>query len=416
MATVSSVLAWRTDSLAEAAWHFATARDRVEESGYGVQGVCEELPEVWEGDAGQVARAALSEKLAAAADLAEALGLVARTLSAAGEALDAAQRVVLRARDLAEDEGLVLNKDGGVRQPAPSLLLAGTVEDPAVVARRNRQVEAAVDAQRLARQGLAAAQEADDDAARAVRDAWQIAVWERGPDIGSDLVAAVLDRAVPAADAAPELVAAWWETLSPAAREALELREWARLGNLDGIPYEVRIRANRVAISAALEEELRRAPGLEKRVAELEEQLAEILASGDRARQQGGESVARDLERARADLAECESLGRWYQELLTGVTRIEYPDKTELVQTGHQVVLFDPAGGRFAEVIGDLSVATSVGVYVPGTGSAFGPDRGRYDRAADFVSGANPAQSLAMVTFLGGPMPQSAAGDAPYNH
>lgn len=402
--TVSTVLAWRPEVLDEAARLFTVAGDRVEETGFAVHGVRQEIPGVWEGESGQAAADALADPWELAADLAEAFGLVARTLSAVAEAVRGAQGSVCRGREIAEDHGLVLGDDGRVVAPPPTVLPSNAGEDARIAARRAHRTatSAAEDAQYLARQGLAAAQEADEDATRVLRESWRIARREHGGMVGQELVAQVLHRAFPAADVAPGEVAGWWASLSTAAQEALLAREWARLGNLDGIPYEVRIQANRLAIGAALEDESRRADALDARIAELEEQIAEL----------GSSEVSlviglRDaLEAERGKLVECEALRRWYQELLTGATTIEYPGGSKFVHSGHQVVLFDPAGGRFAEIVGDLSAATSVGVYVPGTGAAFGPDDGHYNRAASFVSGAEPAGSLAMVTFIGGPMPQ----------
>lgn len=416
MTTVSAVLAWRPNDLDESARQFGLAKEQVERVGEHVEAQRKRLTDFWGGESGRAASDALDDPLRDAVDLVEALDLVARTLSAASEALSAAQGLVRRGNDMAADSGLVMLEDGRVPRPTPVLLPKGVTESTTAANRRRRKTETAEDAETLAVEGLAAADEGDRDAASAVRRAWGVAVAQSGPHVGSNLVAAVLERRVPAPGTDPATVSAWWQSLSPSARAALEEKQWVRLGNLDGIPYDVRVRANRVAINAAIEDEARRASRLESSIAELERTLAELQASE---RPDGFTlfriaEVQRELANARSELADCEALGRWYHELLTETITIELSDSSKL-RTGHHVVLFDPAGGRFAEVIGDLSTASSVGIYVPGTGSAFGKDTGRYDRAASFVAGADPAGSLAMISFLGGPMPLTLS-NAPSNH
>jgi hypothetical protein len=81
-------------------------------------------------------------------------------------------------------------------------------------------------------------------------------------------------------------------------------------------------------------------------------------------------------------------------------------------------VVFDPDGGRFAEVVGSITSRTqNIAVMVGGTGTNLfnmsGPDS-QYGRAESFVRAAElePAGSLAVISYLGGPMPQAVAFDA----
>ncbi|WP_188037349.1 alpha/beta hydrolase [Actinotalea sp. JY-7885] len=51
-----------------------------------------------------------------------------------------------------------------------------------------------------------------------------------------------------------------------------------------------------------------------------------------------------------------------------------------------------------------------------GTGTNETKMPGQYDRAMTFVEAAEPRGSLAVITYLGGPMPQSITADAPHSH
>lgn len=152
--------------------------------------------------------------------------------------------------------------------------------------------------------------------------------------------------------AGPDRVAAVADALAamPAIDRAalVRLHPWF-VSNLDGAPFADRIRANTTAIRAALV----------------------------RARRDG----SADAQRASAR----------YEKLLAA---------------GHQVVLFDPEGSRFAEIVGDLDAASAgVGVLVGGTGTNLGNARRQRDRASSFVDRAGG--HLAMITFQGGEMPQT---------
>lgn len=418
MTSVTALLGWRPGELDEAARQLALAKEQAERIGDHVAEQQRGVPGFWSGESGRAAAAALEDPLRDVVDLSEAFDLVARTLSAASDALQAARDLVRRGYDMAADDGLTMLEDGRVPRPVPAWLPAGRTESASAAARRRRRTEAAEDAETLARAGLAAAAEADRDAAAAVSRAWGAAAAQSGPHVGRGLVAAVLERQVPESGTDPASVAAWWASLSPEAQAAIEQQQWARLGNLDGIPYDVRIRANRVAIGAAIEDEARRAARLGVTIGDLERQLDETAATGlrDRGTLVRIAQLHEALAGARGELADCVALGRWYRDLLSERVSVELSNGASCARTGHQVVLFDPAGTKFAEVIGDLGTASSVGVYVPGTGARFGEDTGRFDRATSFVEAAEPPGSLAMVTFLGGPMPMSVVADAPYNH
>lgn len=88
---------------------------------------------------------------------------------------------------------------------------------------------------------------------------------------------------------------------------------------------------------------------------------------------------------------------------------------TAILADDRQLLLFDDAAdGRIVELHGTIDTRTEhVGVLVPGTGSTLGGHEGVARRARSFVEAAD---GVAMVSWLGGDMPDSVVRDAPFNH
>lgn len=93
----------------------------------------------------------------------------------------------------------------------------------------------------------------------------------------------------------------------------------------------------------------------------------------------------------------------------TGEERDTRADFQRVIDGGHQLIYFDPLAndgqGSWAELRGDLSSASQVGVLVPG-GSAFisSDNFTRYSgRAESFVSASD--EELAMIVWAGSPFP-----------
>ncbi|MFJ1702004.1 alpha/beta hydrolase [Kitasatospora sp. NPDC088346] len=130
--------------------------------------------------------------------------------------------------------------------------------------------------------------------------------------------------------AAPDEVAAFFAGLDPAQQEALAVRHPLVVGNLDGVPFRLRYRANALALA--------------------------------------GE---RRTEQARAD-----------DPALSGPRRAAARTRAEryAALAGRQVLAFDPRGrGQVAEVYGDLATARRTAVVVPGSDV----DLMSFDRARD---------------------------------
>lgn len=413
--TVETLLGWQPEALEAHAAAIVRLRSQVESATVQAQSVHRGLPEVWTGAAASAATARLRGRVTTGDRLNDTLDLVRRVLLAACDALASAQASLVRAQQDALTARLTLTSAGTVLPPPPRLLPQNASDDLVAETRRARiaQIETAEHIEAAVRQALRAAEEADADAARALRTAWAAAGDGSTTDAADRaLEESILLRSVPAAGTDPAEVAAWWASLSPAAQDLLVDRAWAQLGNLDGIPYPVRIRANRLAISAELEREVRRQAALASEKTVIEAQIAALLASDTRTPQTIRllDSLRTRIDNIETERARSLTTSDWYQSLLGTDAN---PDGDVAVGAPRQIVMFDPAGGRFGEVVGDLSTATSVGVLVPGTGANVGPDDGTYERAVEFVKGGEG--TLAVITFIGGPMPQSLAMDATRN-
>ena len=180
-------------------------------------------------------------------------------------------------------------------------------------------------------------------------------------------------------------VQAAFAALSPADRAYLARVEPWLVGNLDGIPFEVRAAANRTAVHAA--------------VVDLEAQIADHDPHGWD--YEWLPAATARLETFRGLLADDAPVWRGGRET-TGP---------------HQVILFVPDldfrgldQTRYAEVVGDLAGADYVGVLVPGTGANMDGSDGQQARAFDFVEESRGR--VAMVTWMGGALPEEVVFDA----
>lgn len=86
-----------------------------------------------------------------------------------------------------------------------------------------------------------------------------------------------------------------------------------------------------------------------------------------------------------------------------------------ILDGNRQLLLFDETGdGRIIELHGTIGTGTDhVGVLVPGTGATLGGHTVNADRARSFVE---TEPDVAMISWLGGDMPDDIATDAPFNH
>ncbi len=219
---------------------------------------------------------------------------------------------------------------------------------------------------------------------------------------GSDYGSASADRTA--------VVAQALAGIPPDELELLAVLFPAVVGNLNGMPFEYRISANRVRIAA------------ERDRAEAERAEAAAVAGADEpppVGSEGGYDVAREAARVR--VLELNAQIEQYDLLLNEPT-IDYgsgegppwPD-----YRGRKILYFEPEGdGSWAELVGTINAETdSVGVFVPGVGTDTPDMWNQSNTATTFVDqAARDGQQLAMIVWAGGDLPDNfvVAGNAGY--
>jgi Alpha/beta hydrolase len=356
--TVTQAEAWRPEALRRLADGWDEAARRLNASVDSVMADIRRSRDFWTGAAADTARND-AENITAAGD-AVARSLVLASVAAhdgadqlTAAATEARTRIAEARADRFDvaDDGTVSTRDG-----APPLLVALAGGDAVVAndmlamraAELTRQVTGALD-----RLGVA-----DADAANDIDDAFNVSPVRR-------TVATVPAGAWPV-DAA-DVVAGWPAmsqdriaeqigAMAPAQRERL-VREFPRqVGNTDGMPWDMRIAANRVNIAQAIVDDF-----------------------GDPAAQQRT-AVYRSL------------LGE-----------IDDPTRTGL-RVDRQIIAFDPARASLVELNGNLSTAKSVAVLVPGLNTTIEGSAANTTTARRFVSATRG--DVAAITYLGGPFPR----------
>lgn len=289
----------------------------------------------WEGHAADAAREAMTR---AHHDLGEATGELLRTARCIADAsIDMASLIAaLRAMEqTAADDHFIVASDGSVTDAAASYSVA--VEDLWSTMRQRRRCREEL-ADGIA-QLIRTATDFDDALARRL-------IGRTSTDDRATAVAASVPH-----DATPAANAAFWSSLSPAARTRLLVEQPALIGNLDGVPGRVRDAANRRVLATerirlrAVEAELRK---------ELDDNMfGGIFSDADAGLEQTGKRLA--------------ALDAIEETLAQGARQLLVLDNSSYEET------------MAAIAVGDVDTATHVAVFVPGLGSTVQGDIGRYD-------------------------------------
>ncbi|PHV68441.1 alpha/beta hydrolase [Williamsia muralis] len=176
--------------------------------------------------------------------------------------------------------------------------------------------------------------------------------------------------------------AAFLNSLSPDAMQALIDADPETMGNTDGVPFPARIAANEINIRNALIDERQKAEPDEKRV----NQLASMLAP------------VKDPESGGA--------------LDKPATYDGQNASTNDGMMNKQFIAFSPTGnGRIIEMIGTLHPGNKgVGVYVPGTGSNLNDSNTNHNAAWNLAQLSDSPVFL----YMNGDLPQELISEAPF--
>ncbi|MCV7281029.1 alpha/beta hydrolase [Mycolicibacterium flavescens] len=341
--TVSQVEAWRPDVLARLGEDWERAARLIAANAEALDGGFA----FWHGAAADEARAHAKDIVANTDTLATALVLAAAAARDGAEQITLARAAVLAAVRTACDDGFEVADDGTVTpatSPSP-LLVALSGGDPPLAAElltaRARALTADVTA------ALEHLESADADAAADLAEAFTLPVGTAA--VGADVVAAWPTTG-------QDAIAAQLESMPADQREQLVARFPRQVGNTDGVPWHLRVQANRTNIAQA------------------------VLHEADPAR----------LDVYRALLAETDD-----------------PTGGQL-RRDRQILAFDPARASLVELHGDLAKASSVAVLVPGLGTTIAGSAANNRTAQRFVTATRGR--VAAITYLGGPFPR---GDNP---
>ena len=357
--TVTQAQAWRPDALRDLALDCDELARRISGKADTVLTLSVGTDEHWDGAAADAARRRAGALAADAAAVARRLVAASVAATDGAAQLAAARADVLDTVERAQRDGLAVAEDGSVTR--------ATVPDPVLVLLAGGDANAA--GQML-------------DAAAAAAHSQIVTALDRldaaDGDAAADLTAALTGdtrrttaATVPAgvAPGPPVDVVGGWPTTSqddiaaqiaamtPEQRDRLVARYPQQVGNTDGVPWPMRVAANRINIAAAILAESGRDTESRRRIALYRGLLAEV----DDPTRAGG--------------------------------RIQ-----------RQILAFDPARASLVELHGDLETAHSVAVLVPGVNTTIEGSAATAATARRFVSGSHG--DAAVITYLGGPFPQ----------
>lgn len=310
---------------------------------------------------GATSSAAQSRSTAIAADgdaAARSLVMAAVAARDGADQIESARTAVLERVSASRAAGFAVSDDGvaSVEAGPEPLLVAlaggsGAVADELLTVRAaelTRQIGAALD-----RLGYA-----DADAAHDIDEAFAAAPAQHpaptAPAAASPVTAADSVTGWPMMD--QQRIADQISALTPQQRRRLIDEHPTQVGNTDGVPWDMRVAANRVNIAQAIVDE-----------------------PGDRP----------------------ESLRRkdFYRSLLG---EIDDPSGTGR-RIDRQILAFDPHRASLVELNGDLNTARDVAVLIPGLNTTIEGSAANTATARRFVEAGHG--TVAMITYLGGPFP-----------
>jgi hypothetical protein len=359
--TVPDALRWQPSALLGPAQDWDDSARRLSEHVESAVADADRTRDHWIGAAADAARERARRITAETAAVARRLVTASVAARDGADQMSAAKDAVLSHLEQARRDGFEVDDFGTVTvgaDPAPLLvLLAGGQQGPA---EHMLEVRAAELSTRI-RDALERLGAADADAAADITAALRTSAAD-----GADAPAATTPagawpvQAVDVVDAWPRMsqdrIAGQIAAMTPEQRDRLVAEFPDRVGNTDGVPFEMRIAANRRNIAAAILAEAGADEGSRRRIA-------------------------------------------FYRSLLG-----EVDDPAGTGRIPRKIVAFDPARALLVELHGDLATARGVAVLVPGVNTTIEGSAANTATARRFVTGAGG--DVAVITFLGGPFPQ----------
>ena len=390
---LAQAIAWHPEALTELGAEWDAAAARLQAYADTLDGAME--PNGWTGAAAQAAREAISPAIEKLRQLCRALVIAAAEARDAALAVGQARDRVLTVLAEVRQAGCPVADDGAVSAPAtaPELLVAWSGGSPGAAAAL-LEVRATELTRRL-QDALTRLGDTDREAARAIDAAFGVAPASAGVRPAGTADPSVADWPTLSQDRIAGQIAA----MSPDERERLIEQRPQQVGNTDGVPWPMRIAANRINVATAIldqrrtlgrpvEDKLRAAvpPTLSPSDAE---RLWATLHADPALR---SAAIAAHDRNARRRIA-------YYETLLADV-----PDPVDRERrVPRQILAFDPERASLIEFSGDLERARAVGVLVPGLNTTFDGSADDVATARRFVAGSDG--NVAMITYLGGPFP-----------
>ncbi|KUI23266.1 alpha/beta hydrolase [Mycobacterium sp. GA-1285] len=298
----------------------------------------------WTGAAADTARERAESIVATADTLSRALVLGAAAARDGAAQISAARDEVMVVISAAREEGFAVDDAGSVavHGPPSPLLIALSGGVPAVAVEmltvRAAELSGQLDAA-LTRLGAA-----DADAAADIAEAFAV------PAAGRQAADAGVVAAWPSTS--QDRIAAQIAAMTPEQRQRLIEDFPAQVGNTDGVPWQMRVEANRTNVAQA---------------------------------------VLREPDPQRLAV---------YRELLG---EIDDP-AGEHGRLDRQLLAFDPDRSSLVELHGNVASASSVAVFVPGLNTTINGSAANVGTARRFVSATRG--DVAAITYLGGPFPR----------
>ncbi len=391
--TVSQARSWRPEALHELAdaWDAAAGQVQSAASGGSPDGqgsALQAAAEKWR---------AITDSATAAARVLVGAAVVARN---GAERIGAARLAVVHAIESAEQTGFRVADDGTTTPAGADSELLGLMGGPSgtvhLLSCRSTVLTGEITA---ALDGLGTV---DADTARKLLAAFRSGAptpeVTRPTGVSTDRI--VADWPTMAQDRIAEQVAA----MTPEQRRQLVAEAPRQVGNTDGVPWELRIAANRINITDAILAERRTIdrPVEDKIRVVVDERYGARWdrISLERARQ----AIAADPVRRAAAVADHDRMANrriaFYQGLLADVPD---PVRSAAPPVPRQILAFDPERAELVEFTGDLSTASNVGVLVPGLNTTILDSGENTETVRRFVAAGGG--DVAMITYLGGPFP-----------